>query len=57
MTIRLKEEASAWNRVEAWFVFSYKLGPTYDVIVVVQYPLGLTLEIIKVSVLGGDFVL
>lgn len=34
MTIRLKEEASAWNRVEAWFVFSYKLGPTYDVIVV-----------------------
>ena len=34
MTIRLKEEAMAWNRVEAWFVFSYKLGPTYDVIVV-----------------------
>lgn len=34
MTIRLKEEALAWNRVEAWFVFSYKLGPTYDVIVV-----------------------
>lgn len=39
MTIRLKEEASAWNRVEAWFVFSYKLGPTYDVIVGRTIPL------------------